>query len=148
MDERQHLGLARPQGRLDLGGIDGFAPCILDADHFRPGALGHFGHAHAEQAVDGDHGRVARLEQVEHGRFHPQRARPGKRDARMVRGAEDAGEAGLDLLHQRLESGVEVPDRGPRRGGQHARGNFGRSRTHQHPDRRLKTLQDGLLTRW
>jgi len=58
----------------------------------------------------------------------------------MVGSVEQPLQGGLDLLHQPLERRVQVADRGPGQGGQHAGADIGGARPHQHPAGRFEAL--------
>jgi len=146
VDEGQHLGRGPLQRLLDPARIDRLAPLVLDGDHLGAGAAGHVGHPAAEHPVDGDHGPVAGLEEVHDRRLHPGGARRGQRDAGVIGGAHQPLQGGLDVLHQRLELGVEVADGRAGESGEHAGRHVGGTRSHQNPARRLETLHQPSST--
>ncbi len=63
-----------------------------------------------EHAVDADKHLVARLDQVDDGRFHSRRARPRDRHRQAVLRLKDVAKEVLHLIHERHELGIEVSE--------------------------------------
>jgi hypothetical protein len=82
----------------------------LDPDRLAAGALHDRRHPLAEDALDRDDRAVARLEQVDQAGLHARAAGAGERERQRVRGAKQAPEHLLDLVEQRQERGIQVPD--------------------------------------
>jgi hypothetical protein len=135
--ERKHARLRvllqRPR---HLVGIDRPAPFVLDENRYTPAALDVLLHAAAEHAVDADHDRVAGLDEIHERGLHAGRAGPGDRDRQRVLGAERVLQQALQIVHHRDELRIEMPDRRPAHGGEHARVDIRGTRAHQGPGRR------------
>ena len=97
----------------ELGGFavaEGAAPGLLEADDVGAVALGHLGHAVAEEAVGEDPDLHAGIDEVADGGFHAA-ATGGRDDERpLVLGAEDMTQHALVVLADLEEVGIEVAD--------------------------------------
>ena len=79
--DADHLGLRLRQGRFQVVRRENLAPGAFDFRDLGAGALGDVDHPPAEHAVDADHHRVARLDQVDDRRLHAGRAGAADRPA-------------------------------------------------------------------
>ena len=73
-DNADDFWLGRGQRRPEIVCGEDFAPRPLDFRDFRPGSLGHIDHPRAKDAVDANEHRIARLDQIDDGRFHARAA--------------------------------------------------------------------------
>ena len=121
---------------LHFGNRKHLAPRPLDLRHFAAGPLGHVGQPPAEHAVDAHQHALARLDQIEHRRFLPGRARAADRHRHAVLRAKHFAQHRLQLVHDPQIIRVQMPHGRPRECGQHTRMNVARPRTKQRANRR------------
>jgi hypothetical protein len=125
---------------LDVVGIDRFAPFTLDTDDVGSGALGDFGHPLAEQAADTHNHRLARLDCVDQGSFHP--AVTGRRycGRELVLRQEGLAQHTHDFIHDARKVRVEVTQQRLRHGVQDTRVDIDRTGPHQRARRNDEIL--------
>jgi hypothetical protein len=136
-DDADDLRFGSFERRREIGRRKHFAPGALHLGHSCSGPLGHVDHASAEYAIDADQHRVARLDQVDHGRLHTGGARATDGQRHRVLGTEDSAEHGLHLVHDREIIGIKMPDGWTTQGGQHSRMGVAGAGTEQHAKRRI-----------
>ena len=129
-DEERARG--RVGRRLDQG-VDRqrAAPLGFDLDHVGARARQRIGHPPAERAVDADDDALARRDQGVHHRLHPAAARRAQRERDLVGGLHRRAQQRGDVVLQRAEGGVEMPDRRMGQGLQDALGHRRRAGAEQ-----------------
>ena len=143
MDEGERPGAGIGlDGGLRFFQIDHRSPVIRDHDGGRSGAGDVFLHAPAEDAVLADDHRIARLDQIDEGRFHARRSRRRDRQGQLVARLEGVLQQPFDLIHQVHEGRVEVANGRLAHGGQDARVHVRGAGAHQDAARRVKAGGD------
>ena len=90
-------------------GVDWSTVFMLNADHFCANARCNFAHALAEQAVDGDHRNVARINGVHERGFHASRSRRAQRQGAGVLGSPESAQAIGNAIHACDELRIQMP---------------------------------------
>jgi len=131
VDDEQRRGVARRDGRGERLAVQRAAPLGLHPDDVGPVARELVGHPLAEQAVHSAHDPVAGPHEVGDHRLHARATRAADRDRDAVLRLEDGAQPDGDLVHQRAEGGIEVPDGRLGERAQDALGHGGGSRAQQ-----------------
>ncbi len=107
------------------------SPGELQGVDLGPEAACHLAHPDAEDPVDQDEHRVARLDEVDEAGLHARRARAGDRDGQVVPRVQERPQVLLEPVHDLQEIGVEMAQRLGADGLVDLRGHAGGPRPHQ-----------------
>jgi len=102
------LGRFLLEGFLDIFDSKYVAPWAFQAPHLGTIAGGHVTQAFAKVAVHSDQYRIARLDEIAQGSFHPCDPRPRDRDRQPVVCLKHESQQILHPTHQYDKSGVKM----------------------------------------